>query len=80
MANSIAGQASVIHGDTIKIHGEQIRLVSVDALEFQKTYLDGRGGVRLYGQQAAMALSDVIEGRPEAYFSKGRDQYSRILR
>lgn len=40
LANSIAGQASVIDGDTIEIHGERIRLVSIDAPESRQPCFD----------------------------------------
>ena len=40
LANSIAGQASVIDGDTIEIHGERIRLVSIDAPESRQPFFD----------------------------------------
>ena len=36
-AETIAGQASVINADTIKIHGERIRLLDVDAPESKQT-------------------------------------------
>ena len=78
-ANSISGRASVIDGDTIEIRGERIRLVSVDAPESRQTCLDSRGGVWRCGQQTALALSDMIGNRPVDCFSKGRDQYGRIL-
>lgn len=78
-ANSIAGQASVIDGDTIEISGERIRLVSVDTPESQQTYLDAGGRAWRYGQQAAMALSDMIGRSTVACLSEGRDKYGRIL-
>ena len=78
-ANSISGRASVIDGDTIEIRDERIRLVSVDAPESRQTCLDGRGGVWRCGQQAALALSDMIGNRPVDCLSQGRDQYGRIL-
>ncbi len=78
-ANIISGRASVIDGDTIEIRGERIRLVSVDAPESRQTCLDGRGGAWRCGQQAALALSDMIGNRPVDCLSEGRDQYGRIL-
>lgn len=78
-ANSISGQASVIDGDTIEIRGERIRLVLVDAPESQQTCLDARGRTWRCGQQAALALSDMIGRSPVACLLEGKDKYDRIL-
>ena len=58
-ANSILGQASVIDSDTIKIRGERIRLVWVNAPAFRQSCLDAGGCAGRCGQQAALALSDI---------------------
>lgn len=79
LANSIAGQASVIDGDTIEIHGERIRLVSIDAPESRQPCFDRQGRAWRCGQQAALALSDYIARRPVTCQSQGKDRYSRIL-
>jgi endonuclease YncB( thermonuclease family) len=63
-ADTIAGRASVIDGDTIEIDGERIRILDIDAPEsrqfcFKK--LQGLDeGAWPCGQQAALALSDWI--------------------
>ncbi|WP_148923723.1 thermonuclease family protein [Stutzerimonas stutzeri] len=79
LANSIAGQASVIDGDTIEIHGERIRLVSIDAPESRQPCFDRQGRAWRCGQQAALALSDFIARRPVTCRSQGKDRYHRIL-
>lgn len=78
-ANSITGQAKVIDGDTLEINGERIRLVLVDAPESRQACLGPRGRAWPCGQHAALALSDMLRGRPVACLSEGRDQYHRIL-
>ena len=78
-ANTIAGQASVIDGDTIEIRGERIRLVSIDAPEARQTCLDAQARTWRCGQQAALALSDLIARRPVSCRSEGTDRYARIL-
>lgn len=40
-AEPVLGVASVIDGDTIKIHGERIRLDAIDAPESHQLCLDG---------------------------------------
>lgn len=79
LANSIAGQASVIDGDTIEIRGERIRLVSIDAPESRQPCFDREGRAWRCGQQAALALSDFIARRPVTCRSQGKDRYRRIL-
>lgn len=78
-ASSISGQASVIDGDTIEVRGERIRLVSVDAPESRQTCLDAEGRVWRCGQQAALALSDMIGRSTVVCLSEGQDRYGRIL-
>ncbi|CAM3345807.1 thermonuclease family protein [Paracoccus nototheniae] len=78
-ANGITGQASVIDGDTLEIHGERIRLVSIDAPESRQPCFDRQGRPWRCGQQAALALSDFIARRPVTCLSEGRDRYRRIL-
>lgn len=77
--NDIAGQASVIDGDTIEIRGERIRLVSIDAPEAAQPCFDNQGNAWRCGQQAALTLSKFIARRPVTCVSEGRDRYGRIL-
>jgi endonuclease YncB( thermonuclease family) len=42
-ADTIAGRATVIDGDTLEIHGERIRVLYVDAPESQQRCTDRRG-------------------------------------
>jgi len=63
-AETIAGRASVIDGDTLEIHGERIRILDVDAPErgqlcFKKLQSIEEGAWPC-GLQAALALSDWI--------------------
>jgi endonuclease YncB( thermonuclease family) len=63
-ADTIAGRASVIDGDTLEVHGERIRILHVDAPErgqlcFKKLQSIEEGAWPC-GLQAALALSDWI--------------------
>ena len=56
------GQASVTDGDTIKIHGERIRLHGIDAPESGQT-CDRGGKTYRCGQNATLALDAMISGQ-----------------
>ena len=63
-AETIAGRASVIDGDTLEIHGERIRILDIDAPESAqycfKSSADLETGAWPCGRRAALALSDWI--------------------
>ena len=58
-AETIAGQASVIDGDTLEIHGTRIRLFGIDAPESGQTCVRNAEAYRC-GKDAAFALADFI--------------------
>lgn len=77
-AETIAGQASVIDGDTIEIHGTRIRLYGIDAPEGgQYCYVGGKP-IRC-GQRAALTLADKIANHTVTCEPKDRDRYGRIV-
>ncbi len=75
----IAGAASVIDGDTIEIHGQRIRLHGIDAPESSQTCLDAGGRTWRCGQQAALALQDLIGRRTVTCDERDVDRYGRIV-
>lgn len=76
---AIVGQASVIDGDTLEIHGQRIRLWGIDAPEAGQTCARGRETYRC-GQQAALHLDRLIERQPVTCTARGRpDRYRRIV-
>ena len=74
----MTGQASVIDGDTLEIHGQRIRLHGIDAPESGQI-CTAAGQRWRCGQQAALALADKIGRRPVACAARGRDRYGRTV-
>lgn len=77
-ANILVGRSSVIDADTLEIHGTRIRLEGVDAPEANQR-CGSESQDWACGQEAAMALSDWIAGRPVTCHPKGADRYQRVL-
>lgn len=75
----IEGNAIVIDGDTIEIHGERIRLDAIDAPESRQTCLDAAEARYRCGQKSAFVLADIIERGIISCQFKGRDRYKRII-
>lgn len=78
IAVQIAGQASVIDGDTLDIHGDRIRIWGIDAPEARQT-CERNGETYRCGQAAALALADWIGDSPTICQQQGRDRYGRTV-
>ena len=78
-STDIMGVATVIDGDTIEIHGQHIRLHGVDAPESAQECRRPDGSRWRCGQQAALALQDLISRRPVTCARQDTDRYGRIV-
>jgi endonuclease YncB( thermonuclease family) len=74
-ADSLVGQASVIDGDTIEIHGLRIRLFGIDAPESDQTCHDDDGKLYRCGQKAANDLATFLAGKTVSCLPQNLDQY-----
>ena len=75
----IAGQASVIDGDTLEIRGERIRLFGIDAPASGQTCLDAKGRCYRCGQKAALVLDARIGEGVVTCERKDTDRYGRVV-
>jgi endonuclease YncB( thermonuclease family) len=77
-AETITGQASVIDGDTIEIHGTRIRLDGIDAPESaQPCIVNGQNG--RCGRLSAMALDNLIGNQTVSCEWDEKDRYGRVI-
>lgn len=78
-AETVAGVASVIDGDTIKVRGLRIRLEAIDAIESGQTCTLPDGKTWRCAKDAAFAISDKIGRNPVACRVSDTDRYGRAV-
>ena len=76
-ADELIGQASIIDGDTIEIHGARIRIFGIDAPESDQLCYDAHSLQYRCGQKASNALFDFVDRRPVQCIEVDRDRYKR---
>jgi endonuclease YncB( thermonuclease family) len=77
--DDLTGQASVIDGDTIEIHGAHIRLWGIDAPESTQFCRGENSEPYRCGAQAANDLDTFIARRPVSCLPISLDQYGRAV-
>lgn len=78
-AETLAGRASVIDGDTIELHGQRIRLHGIDAPEGGQTCETAAGKPWRCGTAAARALDGLTFGKTIVCAPQDIDRYGRIV-
>jgi endonuclease YncB( thermonuclease family) len=78
-ADDLTGQASIIDGDTLEIHGTRIRLWGMDAPESSQLCRGEDSLLYRCGAQAANDLDAFIAGRPVSCIPISLDQYRRTV-
>ena len=77
---NLIGQASIIDGDTLEIHGTRIRLWGVDAPESSQL-CRGKDSLQYRcGAKAANDLDAFIAGRPVNCLPTSLDRFGRLYR
>jgi endonuclease YncB( thermonuclease family) len=78
-AQTLTGQAGVIDGDTIEIHGQRIRLSGIDAPESDQLCRGDDSLQYRCGAKAANELDRFIAGRPVSCVDLDQRTYRRIV-
>jgi endonuclease YncB( thermonuclease family) len=78
-ADDLAGQASIIDGDTLEIHGTRIRLWGIDAPESDQLCRNEDGEHYRCGQKAANDIDAFLARHPVECVEVDRDQYRRAV-
>jgi endonuclease YncB( thermonuclease family) len=80
LSDDLFGQASVVDGDTLEIHGKRIRLWGIDAPESTQLCRGEDSLQYRCGAKAANDLDAFIGGRPVSCTPISLDQYRRTSR
>ena len=78
-ADDLTGQASIVDGDTLEIHGTRIRLWGVDAPESSQLCRGEDSLTYRCGAKSANDLDAFIAGRPVSCIPISLDQYGRTV-
>jgi endonuclease YncB( thermonuclease family) len=79
LAGDLTGQASIIDGDTLEIHGVRIRLWGIDAPESSQSCRDEDSSLYRCGAKAANDLDSFIARHPVNCMPMNLDQYGRTV-
>jgi len=79
IADDLTGQASVIDGDTLEIHGSRIRLWGVDAPESTQLCRGADSERYRCGAKAANDLDGFIASKPVSCIPINLDRYGRTV-
>lgn len=76
---TFTGMATVVDGDTIRLHGIKIRLYGIDAPEFAQECTAGDGTRWPCGMAAAMRLADLTGDKIITCEKRDVDHYGRAV-
>jgi endonuclease YncB( thermonuclease family) len=76
---TLAGEARVVDGDTIRLAGQRVRLLGIDAPELDQTCTDAGGQNWPCGAAARTMMAGMLAKGAVDCASSGRDRYGRPL-
>lgn len=74
---ALADHATVVDGDTIRLHGETYRLHGIDAPEPTETCMTPKGGTWPCGKAATLTLQSIVTGIEVECVEMGTDANDR---
>ena len=78
-ADELAGVPAITDGDTLKLHGEKIRLDGIDAPESAQSCLTSNDKPYPCGQNATLFLKSITENKTVSCESSVKDRYGRHI-
>ncbi|MEO8883245.1 MAG: thermonuclease family protein [Devosia sp.] len=75
----LTGRATVVDGDTLRLDGERIRILGIDAPELEQDCTDASGAQWLCGEAARIRMAELLKGADIDCRPGGRDRYGRVL-
>ena len=75
----LSGKARASDGDTLRLGGDRIRLIGLDAPELDQTCIDASGTTWSCGRESSQRLHELIGNGTVSCATEGRDKYGRYL-
>jgi endonuclease YncB( thermonuclease family) len=75
----LSGRGAVVDGDTLRLAGERVRLLGLDAPERAQTCTDASGAAWACGEAARSYLRLLLGAGDITCTPTGRDRYERLL-
>ena len=77
--DSIVGSARILDGDSLKINGNEIRLLGIDAPEYDQKCKTNSGAEYDCGIRSRKHLMEIVAGSDVECKSWNKDKYDRLL-
>jgi len=75
----VSGQARASDGDSFRLGEERVRLLDIDAPEFDQTCTDASGGDWPCGRAARNHMARLLASGPVSCAPRDRDRFGRLL-
>jgi len=75
----LTGRATAVDGDTLRLDGERVRILGIDAPELEQDCTDASGAQWSCGQVARTRMAELLKGGSIDCRQEGHDRYGRVL-